>query len=119
MLDNGNAQYDYGKVIGLLLTELSKAFDCLSHELLIARLHAYAFNFAALRLTHSYFINKKQRTRINSNYNSLEEILFGVTQGSIVCTGACTLGGQGAMLRVFRNYTDQKFHDFYQVCYNI
>ena len=41
---------DNGKVYGILLTDLSKAFDCLSHELLLARLHTCEFSISALRL---------------------------------------------------------------------
>ena len=66
------------------MTDLSKAFDCLSHEFLIAKLHAYGFSLNALRLVHSYLINRKQRTTINTKYSSWEEILFGVPQGSIL-----------------------------------
>ena len=73
---------DNGKAFGILLTDLSKAFDYLSHELLLAKLHAYVF--AALRLIHSYLTNRKQRTKVNSSYSSWEEILFGVPQGSIL-----------------------------------
>ena len=73
-----------GKAFGLLLTDLSKALDCLSHELLLAKLHAYGFSFAALRLIHSYLTNRKQRTKVNLSYNSWEEILFGVPQRSIL-----------------------------------
>ena len=56
-----NREYDTDKVkpIGALLTELSKTFDCLPHELLVAKLHAYDFNLAALRLVHSYLSNRK------------------------------------------------------------
>ena len=84
MLDKWKRSLDNGKIFGLLLTDLSKAFDCLSHELLIAKLHAYVFSFTAVRLMHSYLTNKKQRTEINSKYSSWEEILFGVPEGSIL-----------------------------------
>ena len=39
---------DNGKAFGALLTDLWKAFDCLDHELLIAKLNAYDFNFPKL-----------------------------------------------------------------------
>ena len=75
---------DKGKVFGALLTDLSKAFDCLDHELLIAKLNAYGFNLPALRLINDYLSNRKQRTKIEDNYSSWSEILFGVPQGSIL-----------------------------------
>ena len=84
MLEKWKRAVDNGKVFGILLTDLSKAFDCLSHELLLAKLHAYGFSISALRLIHSYLTNRKQRTKINSSYSSWEEILFGVPQGSIL-----------------------------------
>ena len=63
---------------------LSKAFDCVPHKLLISKLHSYAFNLNALRLIHSYLSNRKQRAKINDSYSSWEEILFGVSQRSIL-----------------------------------
>ena len=51
---------------GALLTDLSKAFDCLSHDPLIAKLNAYGFNMSALRFVHSYLKNRMQGTKINS-----------------------------------------------------
>ena len=84
MFEKWKRAVNNGKAFGLLLTDLSKAFDCLCHELLLAKLHAYGFSFAALRLIHSYLTNRKQRTKLNSSYNSWEEILFGVLQGSIL-----------------------------------
>ena len=72
-----------GKSFGTLLTDLSKAFDCLDHELLTAKLNAYGFTLPALRLIHDYLSNRKQRTKID-NYSSWSEILFGVPQGSIL-----------------------------------
>ena len=73
-----------GKIFGALLTDLSKAFDSLSHDLLIAKSNAYGFSLPALKLVHSYLSNKKQSTKINNVYSSWEEILFGVPQGSIL-----------------------------------
>ena len=75
---------DKGKYFGALLTDLSKAFDCISHELILAKLHAYGFSLRALRLIHSYLTNRKQRTKVNGKYSSWEVILFGVPQGSIL-----------------------------------
>ena len=82
MLEKWKSSVDKGSCFGALLTDLSKAFDCLSHELLIAKLHAYGFSLNAPRLVHSYLTNRKQRTKINTKYSSWEEILFGVPQVS-------------------------------------
>ena len=45
-----------GQMFGALLTELPKVFDCLDHELLIAKLNAYGFSLPALKLSPSLFI---------------------------------------------------------------
>ena len=84
MLEKWKSAIDNKKMFGALLTDLSKAFDCLSHDLLIAKLNAYGFSIAALRLVQNYLSNRKQRTKINSDFSSWEEILFGVPQGSIL-----------------------------------
>ena len=84
VLEKWKSAVDKGKSFGALLTDLSIAFDCLSHELLLAKLHAYGFSIAALRLIHSYLGNRKQKTKINMSYSSWEEIVFGVPQGSIL-----------------------------------
>ena len=68
MLEKWKSAVDKGKSFGALLTDLSKAFDCLSHELLLAKLHAYGFSIAALRLIHSYLTNRRRRTKINMLY---------------------------------------------------
>ena len=51
---------DNGKMFGTLLTVLSKAFDCLDHELLIAKLNAYGFSLTALKLVHNYLSNRNR-----------------------------------------------------------
>ena len=74
---------DNQKKFGTLLTNLSKAFDCLSHDLLVTILNASGFTINSLRLKQDYLTNCKQRTRKNSAYSSWEEIFFGVPQGSV------------------------------------
>ena len=53
-----------GKDFGALLTDLSKAFDCLNHKLLTYKLNAYSLNIPALRLIHDYLSTEKQRIKI-------------------------------------------------------
>ena len=84
MLEKWKSAVDKEKYFGALLADLSKALDCISHEFIPAKLHAYGFSLRALRLIHSYINDKKQRTRVNGDYSSWEEILFRVPQGSIL-----------------------------------
>ena len=71
------------EICGALLTDLSKAFDCLSHDLLVAKLNAYRFSIKSSTLIQYYSVNRKQRIKINLTDSSWEEI-FGVPQGSIL-----------------------------------
>ena len=64
--------------------DLSKAFDCISHDLIIAKLAAYGLDDTALQLIFSYLKNRKQCVRINNTYSNFENIITGVPQGSIV-----------------------------------
>ena len=75
---------DKGKIFGALLTDLSKALACLNHELLIAKLNAYAFILPALKLIHNYLSNRKQKVQVNDSYSLSRDILSGVLQGSIL-----------------------------------
>ena len=47
-------------VFGALLTDLSKAFDCIPHDLIIAKVEAYGFHIDPLKLVHNYLSNRKQ-----------------------------------------------------------
>ena len=84
MIEKWRNCLDHGKVTGALLTDLSKAFDCLTHELLIAKLNAYGFDINATRLIYSYLTGRKQRVKINQAYSSWKDIIYGVPQGSIL-----------------------------------
>ena len=59
MLEKWKSAVDKEKSFGTLLKYLSKAFDCLSHDLLLAKLHACGFSLSALKLIHSYLKNKE------------------------------------------------------------
>ena len=54
---------DKRKAFGVLLTDLSKAFDCLSQELIVAKLNAYGFSLSALKLMQNYFSERKKITK--------------------------------------------------------
>ena len=69
---------------GAILMDLSKAFDTLNHDLIIAKLHAYGFSKSALKLVRSYLTNRWQRTKVNNSFSAWVQLLTGVPQGSIV-----------------------------------
>ena len=83
-LKNGKKSVDNGGTFGALLTGLSKASDCWSHELLIPKLDAYGFDKRSLILIYNYLPNRKQRVKINDSFSSWSEIFFGVPQGLIL-----------------------------------
>ena len=70
MIEKWKKAADNGNVIGALLTDLSKAFYCLPHDLIIAKLNSYSFNLTALNLIHNYLTKRKKRTKINQSYSS-------------------------------------------------
>ena len=62
--------------------DLSKAFDTINHDLLIAKLKAYGFSKEALKLLRSYLKNWKQKVQINNKFSSERDVIAGVPQGS-------------------------------------
>ena len=77
MLEISKGATDNTKAFGALLTDLSNAFDYLSHDLLIAKLHAYSLDIDSLNILQDYLSNRKQRRKVDSFYSSWEAILFG------------------------------------------
>ena len=75
---------DKSKILGALLNDLSKAFDCLNHERLIEKVNAYGFILPALKLIHNYLSKRKQRVQVNDSNSLRQDILFGVLQGSFL-----------------------------------
>ena len=84
LLEKRKRSVDRRGFSGVLLTDLSKAFDCLNRDLLTGKLHAYGFHYNSLSLIHNYLTSRFQHVRINSNYSSWSQILTGVPQGSIL-----------------------------------
>ena len=76
MMESWKRALDQNKYVGAVLTDLSKAFDCLNHQLLIAKLEAYGFGKQALNFIYNYLYNRNQRTKVKSKYS--------VPQGSIL-----------------------------------
>ena len=67
-----------------VLTDLSKASDCLLHDLLVAKLHAFGFDLKSLRVIHAYLNDRTQLTKVGSFYSEILQIIDGVPQSSIL-----------------------------------
>ena len=74
---------DKGECVSALFLDLSKVFDTINHDLLLAKLKAYGFLPNALKLMHSYLNNRKQQVQINNKSSSESIVIAGVPQGSI------------------------------------
>ena len=84
MTENWRKSLDHEKVIGALSMYLSKAFDSLQHDILIAKLHAYGFEMKALKLIYSYLINRTQTVKVKGEYSARRQVKAGVPQGSLL-----------------------------------
>ena len=84
MLEKLKNTLDKGKHVGAVFMDLSKAFDTINHDLLIAKLETYGFSTNVLLFMLSYLKNISQRVNINSSFSTWEETIAGVPQGSIL-----------------------------------
>ena len=84
MIEKMKEARDKNKVCAAVLTDLSKTFDCLKDNLLIAKLHAFGFDYKSLRVMYAYLNNRVQVTKVGSYYSETVDIIFGVPQGSIL-----------------------------------
>ena len=73
---------DMSGIVGIILMDLSTAYDCIQHELLIAKLEAYRFKRNSLKLVCSYLTNRAQRVKIGSLCSAPKHVSTGVPQGS-------------------------------------
>ena len=84
MIEQWKKALDKNDNAAAVLTDLSKAFDYINHELMIAKLQAYGFSHSALTYVYSYLKNRLQRTKVNNSFSSWSIINSGVPQGSIL-----------------------------------
>ena len=84
MTEKFKESIDKGNAFRALLTDLSKAFDCIDHTLLIAKLSAFGVSPLSLKFLYSYLSNRTQRIKTNENFSDRTDIEFGVPQGSIL-----------------------------------
>ena len=62
---------------------MSKAFDCISHELIIVKLHTFNLSIESLTFTQSYLSNQIQRVKINFFFSGYSNVESGVLQGAV------------------------------------
>ena len=84
LLEEWREHLDNNKIVGGILMDLSNAFDCVPHDLLLAKLAAYGIVDSLILCIHSYLLNRKQCVCINNILSEFKKIISGVTQGSIV-----------------------------------
>ena len=80
MLEMWKNTLDKGGYVSAILMDLSKAFDRLNHNLLIAKLAAYGFERDLLSFMKSYLKDRQQRVRVSNNFRSWEKIIAGTAR---------------------------------------
>ena len=84
MIEKWRKAVDNKGYAGAILMDLSKAFDCLHHDLLLAKLNAYGFTKAALKTIQSYLKDRWQRVKIENTFSDWFDLTLGVPQGSVL-----------------------------------
>ena len=74
MVENWQESLDEVGYYGALLTYLSKVFDCIMHDLLIAKLQAYGFDHNSLNFISNYLLDRKQIIKVNSFFSTWSKI---------------------------------------------
>ena len=86
MVGKWHKTLDKGDETRTVLINLSKAFDCVDHNLIIAKLNPYGFEKQSINFIYSYLIKRKQKTKVDSVVSSWKMLFSGVPQGSVFRT---------------------------------
>jgi hypothetical protein len=70
--------------VAAILVDLSKAFDCLPHDILLCKLSAYGLSQKSVELLRNYLTGRKQQIKLQGDLSSWADIQKGVPQGSIL-----------------------------------
>ena len=84
LTENWKKVLDNKGFAGAVLIDLSKAFDTINHNLLVAELHAYCFSNDSVKALYSYLKNRYYRTKINHKFSSWKELSEAVPQGPVL-----------------------------------
>ena len=76
MLEKFSGPVDRGSQFGVLLTNFSKAFDCIDHKLLIAKFYEYGVSLSALNIISSYLKHRTQQTNSNDCFSVRLNTMF-------------------------------------------
>ena len=68
LIEEWKKSLDDKNIVGAVLMDLSKTFDCVPHDLLIAKLHAYALSMDAINFIYSYMKRRKQGVKVCLKY---------------------------------------------------
>ena len=84
LLEDWRNALENNQYVAAVLMDLSKAFDCLPHDILLDKLSAYGMSTDSVSLLESYLSSRKQQIKINGILSSWSDIQKGVPQGSIL-----------------------------------
>ena len=82
LLEKWKSASDKKEFAGTVLMYLSKAFNRINHQLLIAKSNPYGFSEPSLKLIYNYLKDRLQHIKINSRFSEWSELIQGVPQGS-------------------------------------
>ena len=98
---------EQNKFVEAVLMDLSKTVDCIPHDLLIAKMHAYEFLSKSLTFFYSYLKKRKQSVKIINTLSVFQVPLSGVPQGSILDVFLFHIFINGLFLMIlFYNFVD-------------